>query len=141
MGFPASSIVSGLAVYLLGLIGRVVTNRSVDLFNKLSPCPIQYSANWFPRKCAVILSVVTRITCSLYCFSIETFAFSRFKSRIVIRHIVLSKKCTIMKLSKGAGSCSAPFFDSLSLKGPSVNFVPTPTLCVYLFKHCERLLS
>jgi hypothetical protein len=58
----------------------------------------------------------------------------------VIRHIVLSKKGTIMKLLKGAGSCSA-LFDSPSLKGSSVNFVPTPTLCVYLFKHCEGLLS
>ena len=74
------SIFSRLAVLLLGLIRRVVTNRPVDLFNKLSPCSIQYSANWFPRKCAVILFCCDsdNVPFVLF-FHKHIFAFSRFK--------------------------------------------------------------
>jgi hypothetical protein len=66
---------------LLGSIRGVVTNLPGDLFNKLSRRSIQYSANWYPRKCTVILFCCDsdNVPFVLFFHKHSSSPFSRFK--------------------------------------------------------------
>ena len=70
---------------LLGSFERVVTKLPVDLFNNRSRCSIKYSANWFPRKCAVILFCCDSDNVAFVLFFHDAHSLSR------LANVVLSK--------------------------------------------------
>jgi len=96
---------------LLGLLRRVVTNLPVDLFNKLSRCSIQDSANWFPRKSAVILFCCDsdNVPFVLFFHLRQVLIFSHFKLFQAYRDSALSFCLKVNNHENySKGSCLSP---------------------------------